>query len=199
MSQSNKIHMMVLSALLIGVGVVIPMISPIKVIIPPMSFTLASHVAIMVAIFVSPFVAVATACGTTLGFLLCGFPMPVVLRAFSHIVWAFVAAYYLKKHPETLNSAWKTFVLMLAVALVHAVCEVLIVLPIYMGDTSIDFFYMMFGLIGVGTVVHSSVDFIISVAVWKVLAKQRSISSIANVKEVQLHLRNSEIGVQVEA
>lgn len=44
MSQSNKIHTMVLSALLIAVGILIPIISPIKVILEPMSFTLASHV-----------------------------------------------------------------------------------------------------------------------------------------------------------
>ena len=112
---------MVLSALLIAVGILIPIISPIKVILEPMSFTLASHVAIMIAMFVSPFVAVATACGTTLGFLLYGFPMPVVLRAFSHVVWAFAGAYYLKKHPETLNNVWKSLLYMLGVALLHGI------------------------------------------------------------------------------
>ena len=121
MGQSKKIHTMVLSALLIAVGILIPIISPIKIILEPMSFTLASHVAIMVAMFVSPFVAVATAAGSTLGFLLYGFPMPVVIRALSHVIWAFVGAWYLKKHPGTLNSLWKTILFLLGVSCLHAV------------------------------------------------------------------------------
>ena len=186
MSQSNNIHTMVLSALLIAVGILIPIISPIKVILEPMSFTLASHVAIMIAMFVSPFVAVATACGTTLGFLLYGFPMPVVLRAFSHVVWAFAGAYYLKKHPETLNNVWKSLLYMLGVALLHGIFEVAIVLPIYVGDPTVDFMYMVMGLVGVGTIVHSCVDMVLSIAVWKVLIKNRSIAAVANVKEADL-------------
>lgn len=65
MNTHKKIQTMVLSALLIAVGVVIPMISPIKIQVGPMSFTLASHVAIMIALFVSPAVAIAVALGTT--------------------------------------------------------------------------------------------------------------------------------------
>lgn len=188
MGQSKKIHTMVLSALLIAVGILIPIISPIKIILEPMSFTLASHVAIMVAMFVSPFVAVATAAGTTLGFLLYGFPMPVVIRALSHVVWAFVGAWYLKKHPETLNSLWKTVIFLLGVSCLHAVAEVLVAMPFYTGAANNDFIYMVFGLVGVGTLVHSAVDFIISVVVWKVLVKNRSIEAVSNVKEVRLHI-----------
>lgn len=186
MSHSNRIHSMVLSALLIAVGILIPILSPVKVMIEPMSFTLASHVAIMIAMYVSPSVAVATACGTTLGFLLYGFPMPVVLRALSHIVWAFVGGIYLRKHPDTLNSMWKTVALTVAIALIHAAAEVAIVIPIYFNDPNIDFMYMVMGLVGVGTIVHSIVDMIISIVAWKVLVKNRSIVSVSNVKEVAL-------------
>ena len=73
MNTHKKILTMTLSALLIAVGVVIPMISPIKIAIGPMSFTLASHVAIMIGLFVSPNVSIAVALGTTLGFYLAGF------------------------------------------------------------------------------------------------------------------------------
>ena len=186
MSQSNRIHRMVLSALLIAIGILIPIISPIKVIIEPMSFTLASHVAIMVAMFVSPFVAVATACGTTLGFLLYGFPLPVVLRALSHIVWAFVGGMYLKKHPDTLNSLGKATIFNVLIALLHAAAEVAIVVPIYFGDPSINFAYMVMGLVGIGTVVHSCVDMVVSIAAWKLLVKNRGIVAVSNVKEVAL-------------
>ena len=145
---------MVLSAMLIAVGILIPVIAPIKILIEPMSFTLASHVAIMVAMFVSPSVAVAVALGTTLGFVFIAFPLPVVLRALSHVVWAYAGAYYLKKHNDALNSFAHTALFVLAIGLLHAVCEVIIVLPIYVGTTSVnDFLYMVFGLVGIGTVV----------------------------------------------
>lgn len=186
MEQSKKIHTMVLSALLIAIGTLIPVISPVKIMIPPMSFTLASHVAIMVGIFVSPGVAISVALGTTLGFVIAGFPVPVVLRALSHVVWAFAGAYYLKKNPDTLTSTFKTTTFMLAISVLHAIAEVLIVLPVYVGTTSMnDFLYMLFGLIGVGTIVHSCIDFVISIAVWKVLSKSRSVSAIANVKAIK--------------
>lgn len=198
MNTSNKIHTMVLSALLIAVGILIPIISPIKVIIEPMSFTLASHVAIMIAIFVSPFVAVATAAGTTLGFLLYGFPLPVVLRALSHIIWAFAGAYYLKKHPETMTSLWKTSVFSIVIALIHAAGEIVVAVPFYFGTTTNSFIYMVFGLVGVGTIIHSCIDFIISIAVWKILVKNKSIASVANVKDVTMRLGNKEHKVSLE-
>ncbi|MEG0528480.1 hypothetical protein [Amedibacillus sp. YH-ame10] len=190
---NKNIFKMVLSAMLIAVGILIPMVSPIKVLIEPMSFTLASHVAIMIAVFVSPSVAVSVALGTTLGFLLAAFPLPVVLRALSHVIWAFGGAYYLKKHPETLNSLVKTIIFVVCVGVVHALCEVIVVLPTYMGTTTTsEFVYMVFGLVGVGTIVHSSIDFVISIAVWKVICKSREVSSIASVKEVRLKLRATE-------
>lgn len=186
MKQRARIHTMVITALLIAIGTIIPMISPVKIVIPPMSFTLASHVAIMVAIFISPSAAVAVALGTTLGFLMAGFPMPVVLRALSHVIWAYGGAYYLKKHPETLTSVPKTLLFNLAIALVHAVAEVIIVLPVYFGTVDMgQFYYMIFGLIGFGTIVHSSVDFVISIGVWQVLSKNVSIAALANVKKVK--------------
>lgn len=189
---NNKIFKMVLSAMLIGIGIVIPMFSPIKILIEPMSFTLASHVAIMIAVFVSPSVAISVALGTTLGFLLAAFPMPVVLRAFSHVIWAFVAAYYLKKHPETLNSLTKTCVLVVVTGMLHAVMEIMVVLPTYMGSVNTsEFLYMVFGLVGLGTLIHSCVDFVISIAVWKVICKSKEVSKIASVKEVNLQLRSN--------
>lgn len=188
MSTHKKIQTMVLSALLIAVGVVIPMISPIKIAIGPMSFTLASHVAIMVALFVSPTVAVAVALGTTLGFMLAGFPIVVVLRALSHVIWAALGALYIKKHTEIFQSPAKTGIFNLSIAAIHAIGEMIIVIPFYYG-AGMDiqtFCYMVFGLVGLGTVVHSSVDFIISLVVWKVLSKNPSITNISNVKNVYL-------------
>lgn len=188
MNTHKKIQTMVLSALLIAVGIVIPMISPIKIQVGPMSFTLASHVAIMIALFVSPTVAIAVALGTTLGFLLSGFPIVVVLRALSHVIWAAVGAYYIQKNTELFKSPVKTFSFNLAIAVLHAIGEMIVVIPFYWG-AGMDvqaFFYMVFGLVGLGTIIHSSVDFIISLVVWKVLSKNANIANIANVKTVYL-------------
>lgn len=188
MNTHKKLLTMTLSALLIAVGVVIPMISPIKIQIGPMSFTLASHVAIMIALFVSAKVSVAVALGTTLGFLLAGFPDVVVLRALSHVVWALLGGLYIQKHSDLFQSSVKTLGFNLAIALIHGLGEMIVVVPFYYG-AGMDlqaFCYMVFGLVGIGTIVHSSVDFIISLVVWKALSQNTDISNISNVKKVYL-------------
>lgn len=186
MNRNKKIYTMVLTSLLIAVGIVIPMISPIKVVIEPMSFTLASHVAIMIAVFISPVAAVSVAVGTTIGFFLAGFPIAVVLRALSHVVWAFAGAYYVKKYPNTFESPFKSILFNLTIALLHATMEMITVIPFYMGSDANSFMYMVFGLVGLGTIVHSFVDFMISLIVWNALSKSESIVKIANVKKVSL-------------
>lgn len=188
MNTHKKILTMTLSALLIAIGTAIPMFMPIKVQIGPMSFTLASHVAIMVALFVSPQVAIAVALGTTLGFFFAGFPYVVVLRALSHVIWAALGAFYIKKHTDLFESPVKTFIFNLAIALIHALGEMIVVIPFYYG-AGMDiqaFCYMVFGLVGLGTIVHSSVDFIISLIVWKALSQNTDIANISNVKKVYL-------------
>lgn len=194
MNTNQRIHTMALAALLIAVGVIIPAVMPIKVVIPPASFTLASHVAIMLAMFVSPFVAITVALGTTLGFLLGGFPIAVVLRALSHVAWAGLGAWYLKQHPTLFTDLKKSILFIAAIAVLHAVCEVLIILPLYFGHALPEanytqgFMYSIFLLVGIGTVVHSTVDFVLSLAVWRVLVKSGSVSAISNVKDVALHV-----------
>ncbi|MEG0275539.1 MAG: hypothetical protein RR630_00775 [Coprobacillus sp.] len=187
MNTHKKIYTMMLSAILIAVGTVIPLFMP-KIIVGPMSFTLASHVAIMIAIFISPQVALAVSLGTTLGFFLAGFPFIVVLRALTHVIWAVAGAIYAKKNPSTFESPKKTLLFNLSIASIHAIAEMIIVIPFYFG-TAIDaqtFFYMVFILVGVGTLVHSSVDFVISLVVWKALAKNNGIAKVSNVKNIYL-------------
>ena len=58
---------MVLAGVLCAVGIVVPMFMP-RIVLGPMSFTLASHVAVFLGMFISPAVAVAVCIGTTLGF-----------------------------------------------------------------------------------------------------------------------------------
>ena len=97
-----------IAALLIAIGILIPMISPLKIILEPASFTLASHVATMIAMFLSPGIAVAVAFGTAVGFMLGGFPLVVVLRAATHMIFSYVGAKYIQKHPEMAHDIKKS-------------------------------------------------------------------------------------------
>ena len=92
MKSKTNTFQLALAGMLIAIGIVIPMFSPIKIIIEPASFTLASHVPVFIAMFISPMMAAAVALGTTLGFLLGGFPLTVVLRALTHVIFATIGA-----------------------------------------------------------------------------------------------------------
>ena len=82
MQRTRSVQKLTTAALLIAIGIIIPMFSPLKILIEPASFTLASHVAVMLAMFISPGVAGAVAVGTTLGFFFGGFvPQSIYLTS----------------------------------------------------------------------------------------------------------------------
>jgi niacin transporter len=172
------------AALLIAIGILIPMIMPIKVWIEPASFTLASHVAIFIAMMISPPIAVAVAVGTTIGFLVSA-PLVIALRAASHIVFAIVGGIYLQKRPETLSSPVKVHVFSFLIAILHSICEVLVVCAFYFGGGMADAYYQLgfvytVGLVmGIGCIVHSMVDFEIALIVFKALSRQRGFAAMA--------------------
>ena len=167
------------SGLLIAMGIIIPMFSPVKILLEPASFTLASHVAIFIAMFISPGMAIAVAAGTTVGFFLGGFPLVVVLRAATHLVFATGGALYLYKMPETIDSAVKLRVYSFLVALTHAVSEIIVVSFFYFGNSMGTAYYQkgflvsVMLLVGLGTVIHSMVDFEIANVIILLLRKQK--------------------------
>lgn len=91
------------TAILIAFGILIPLVMPIKLVIGPASYTLGSHVPIFMALFLSLPIAILVALGTTVGFLLAGFPIVIVLRALSHLVFVLVAGLLLKKKSSDLG------------------------------------------------------------------------------------------------
>lgn len=187
MKSHKHMQVFVLASLLIAVGTVIPMLMP-KIIIGPMSFTLASHVAVMIAIFISPAVAIAVSLGTMLGFFMAGFPFVVVLRALTHVIWAYLGAQYAKKNPQIFEKPLKTLQFNIVIAFIHALGEMIIVIPFYYGN-GMDmqtFMYMIFGLVGLGTVIHSSIDFCLTLPVWKALTQSHRIQGISQVKKINL-------------
>ncbi len=188
MTRNSKLNSMLISALLCSIGIVIPIISPIKITMEPASFTLASHVAIFIAMFISPLTAAFVALGTSVGFLMAGFPLVVVLRATSHIIFAFVGALYLKKFPNTLNSIKHSQLYSFVIGLIHALCEVAVVSVFYFGNNMSSGYYAkgfvvsVILLVGVGTTVHSMVDFYLAQAIWKPVTKAVKIP-----KEISAH------------
>jgi len=170
-----------MSGLLIAIGLVIPMFSPVKIVLEPASFTLASHMAIFVAMFISPTMAVSVALGTTIGFFLGGFPIVIVLRAATHVVFTLVGALYLHKLSKKKLSAVKLRVFSLCIAAIHALGELVVVSIFYfggnLGSAQLEkgFIISVLLLVGLGTVIHSMVDFELARIVVIPLKKQKNL------------------------
>jgi len=173
--KSNQVTKVVLAALLCAVGILIPMYSPVKIILEPASFTLGSHIAIFIAMFISPFVGVSVALGTTLGFFLAAFPIVIVMRAASHLIFTMIGAVIINKKPGILLSKRKSAVFAFVISIIHALCEIAIVTPFYIGSSLTEAYYAkgfvpsVLLLVGVGTLIHSAVDYIFAHLIYKQL------------------------------
>jgi len=182
MNAKQNLRTLTLTAVLCAIGIIIPLISPVRITLEPASFTLASHVAIFIAMFLAPSIAVFVSVGTTLGFLIAGFPIVIVFRAATHVIFAFCGAMVLKKKPGVLDSIPSMLLFSFLIACLHGLCEVLVVLPFYFGNSlppeqyAQSFFVSVVMLVGVGSVIHSMVDFAIAWLVWKPLRRMKMFS-----------------------
>lgn len=162
--KKNSMQHLTASALLIALGIIIPQVMP-KIVIGPASFTLASHVPVFLAMFISPFSAVAVALGTALGFLLTGMPAIIALRALSHVVFAFLGAFILQKHPEIVLSMKKFMVFNVFIGLIHSILELGVVSIFFsagnLGEAyyTQGYFVSIILLMGVGGLIHSLIDY----------------------------------------
>ncbi|HEX6988679.1 MAG TPA: ECF transporter S component [Bacillota bacterium] len=142
-----------LAILLTAVAIIIPTIFTfLRVSIPPFTATLASHVPSMLAALISPAVAVLVGLGATLGFLIATGPV-IAARAFIHVIWGYVGAVMIRRGANP----W--FTLFVPVMLIHAIGEAVVVVP---------FGYDLYNaglVVGVGTVIHNTVDVLITMAV----------------------------------
>ncbi|MCL2223664.1 MAG: hypothetical protein FWB96_01715 [Defluviitaleaceae bacterium] len=179
----SNVFFLTATAVLIAIGTVIPMFAP-RVVIEPASYTLASHVAIFIAMFISPKVAVGVAVGTTLGFLFAGFPPAIVLRAMTHVFWAFPGALYLARIDKFNISFLKLRAFSFVVGVVHALLEVIVVVLFFFGTGFPEGQGLgwVFLFIGVGTVIHSMVDLEIANVVRHALQTQKSYRDLAGNK-----------------
>lgn len=190
--ERNKIKIMTIAALLSAIGIVIPTFSPFKILLEPASFTLASHVPIFIAMFISPLVGAFVALVTSLGFFLT-FPPVVGLRALSHILFVVIGALILKKQTRILQSFSKTAIFAFLISIIHALAEVVVVSYFYFGGSfqgkslppiyqEKGFVFSVIVLVGIGTLIHSMVDFYIALFIWKPIQNTVSIPVNAKVK-----------------
>lgn len=188
--KTNSVRKLTIAALLIAMGIIIPMIMP-KIVIGPASFTLASHVPLFVAMFFSPNIAIAVALGTAFGFMMTA-PFIIALRALSHVVFAVIGATYLQKHPEIILSNKKFQSYNFIIGLIHASVELLVVAIFFLVGNNAgatydgNLFVFLFGFIGLGGFIHSMVDYNIAFFVMKSLSKAFDVPVFLKAKETKV-------------
>ena len=167
-----------------------------KIMIPPASFTLASHVPIFIAMFFSPGIAITVALGTTFGFFLTT-PVIIALRALSHLIFAVIGSWYLQKKPEIVLkngqftlANWRFQSFNFVIGIIHSIAEMLVVSVFFfvgnMPETyySEGYFYTVFILMGIGGLIHSLVDYNIAYFVAGTLSKYFDIPVFTKAKQV---------------
>lgn len=172
---SKSTQNLTITGLLTAIGIFIPLIMPFKVIIGPASFTLGSHVPVNMAMFRKPSTAAIVALGTTIGFLMAGFPIIIVARALTHLIFASLGAYYLQKAPKTLVKTVSRTVFSFIINIIHGIGEVAIVYALTTSGVtppSDNFLYTLVVFIGIGTVIHGMVDLEIAYQITKAIEKR---------------------------
>ncbi len=162
-----------LAAMLTALSMLITF-SPVKLVIPPFTATLGSHVPTMIALFINPFVTLLTVIGSCIGFAIVTANPIVVLRAASHIVFALVGAYMIK------NKRINIFFVIVVTGLIHATGEMLIVYfltPIFAPDAAVmTVTYIAF----FGTLIQHGIDAAITAPILSVLKQAKLIHAPLN-------------------
>ena len=98
-----------------------------------------------------------------------GYPIVIVFRAFSHIIFGCLGALYLKRFPQTIENHKSSLIFNFVLGVIHALGEV-IACVIFYSVTGEDFqklFYILFVLVGFGTIVHSMIDYVIALTIFE--------------------------------
>ncbi|MBJ8325070.1 hypothetical protein [Streptococcus pacificus] len=165
---------MALSALLTAFAIAIPIVMPAKIIIGPASFTLASHVPIFIAMFISPSIAIFVSLGSTLGFFMAGFPIVIVFRALSHVIFASIGAILIKKRIVIFAKPFTTFLFAIIINLIHGLAEFLVVIVMTTGSqVETNYWFTMLWLVGFGTLIHGTIDFYLARICWHFMTKKK--------------------------
>ncbi len=169
-SKDNKTKKVVISALLVGLSIIIPYISLPVLPIPEFSVTLFAHVAILIAMFMGVEVGVMAGLGSILGFYLKGMPLVVVMRAAAHLVFIVVGAIMLKKLH---NKKWNVYVTGVVTGVIHALCEGAVV-AFWFKSTSIS------NTFSVGVPIfflHHCFDYVCALVIYTALVRARLVKT----------------------
>ncbi|HEM3633361.1 TPA: hypothetical protein U1C38_001196 [Streptococcus suis] len=173
LSSKNSVKQLSISAILTAFAILVPLMMPIKIIIGPASYTLASHIPLFIAMFISPATAIFVALGSSLGFFLAGFPIVIVFRALTHLFFLTLGAVLVKRFPILMDS--KRFLLLgIGLNLLHGLGEYIVVMVLTSGEqTSAIYWITMLGLVGVGSAIHGLLDFSLAYYFWKMLKDRK--------------------------
>jgi niacin transporter len=156
-----------LTALLVALAIVIPFAVFFKVMIPPFTATIGSHVPMFISMMLGPWAAAMVGLGSALGFFLNLGPL-IGARAAMHIIVGAVGAWMIDR-----GMSFKLVALITAP--IHGILEVLVVLPF------VDYnAYNLFIITGVGTMLHHGADAAISYVMLKVLNRSRVLNLAKN-------------------
>lgn len=169
----NKTKEITLTALLTALAIVIPMIMPIKVVMPPFTATLASHTPLIIAMFVSPLAAAFAAIGSAIGFFFTFSPI-VAARAATHIFFTVAGAMMIQKRSNPILTVIVTLILhsLADMATVYLAAE-FFRMGSLIGTNTMGYVQAWLGL---GTAVHHLVDFVLAYLVLLPLAKAKLIN-----------------------
>lgn len=173
MKVSHRLRLLTVTALLSACAIAIPMVMPIKLIIPPASYTLASHVPIFLAMMLAPGMARFVTMAAALGFFISGMPLIIVYRAISHILFVWIGTWYMQSYPGCMKGWKERLGLNISLGVIHSLGEVLACF-FFFGVDMTDLqgaWYTIGVLVGVGTFVHSLVDFTLAWIIYRVIPK----------------------------
>lgn len=155
------IRKLVITALLTAIAIIIPYVVVFKVVVPPFTATLGSHVPMFISMYLGPMAAVMTGLGSALGFFM-AVDAIVGARALMHVFVALAGVALVRRGKSFTTVALLT-------APIHGLLEVLVVLPFVPFNA-----YNLLIVTGVGTMLHHGVDGTISYGLLKVLDKSRT-------------------------
>ena len=164
----------IIAALLTALAFILPMIMPSFTLEPIFSATLASHVPGILAMFVSPFAVIGTALGSALVFFIKLGPW-VAARAFFHLIFGLLGYSMYKKK-------YNIFLILALTALTHAVSEVFVGFfsALVVGVPAGGIVKGILVTIGLGTLIHHVMDFVISLIILNALQSTKLLGGEVN-------------------
>lgn len=181
----SKTKKIAISAMLVALSFVYVLAASIlRIDIGVWSFTPFSHIFIMLGTFISPFVGIFSSIGVFFSFLISTPNYFIWLRAGSHIFFVLALIFLLKK--IKVKNRRNLLFIAIAISIVHAIFEIgAVYLGIAIGfdltstgDYSLHVFIWL--VVGIGTFIHSMIDFYAALGVFRLLKKAHVIDEEGN-------------------